>query len=207
MPRPVEGGRQVVGLAVAEQVEQVPEDPEDGVGRLARRPRHQRDGVEDLVDQGIGFQDVEGGPWRHRGNRSGRAGKDQMSGYRPEGGREPREVRTGLIVGYRPHASVSMSRPRPGAREEVAPGASSVGNESAGRSSGAGSRVVPSCPACFRLTGSERGYKINSISTLDPITGSAPALGDDSRARPDVSRPVCHSINKPADRMRSPLAV
>jgi len=57
------------------------------------------------------------------------------------------------------------------------------------------------------LTDAESGYKINSISNLDPIPGSAPALGDDSGARPDVSRPVCHSIYKPADRMRSSLAV
>ena len=110
LPRPVEGGREVVGLAVAEQVDQVAEDPEDGMRRLARRPRHQRDGVEDLIDQGIRIQDVEGGPWLHRGNRSGRAGKDERI-----------RTRRGAGTGGGPHGiDRRLAAPSPRVKEPTA---------------------------------------------------------------------------------------
>ena len=47
-PRPVERGREVVGLLVAQQVEQVAKDSEDGLGRLAGRTGHFRESRERL---------------------------------------------------------------------------------------------------------------------------------------------------------------
>ena len=64
--RAVEGGRQVVGLAVPDHVEQVAEDPEDGLGRLPGRACHFGNRVEYLEDEGEGVQDIETGPCRHR---------------------------------------------------------------------------------------------------------------------------------------------
>ena len=79
-PGPVEGGGEVIGLAVPEQVEHVAEDSEDRLRGLARGPGHLGDRVEDLEDQGEGIQDVEGGSLRHRACESPRLGVSRGSG-------------------------------------------------------------------------------------------------------------------------------
>ena len=69
-PAAVERRREIVGLAGFQEVQQVSEDAEDRVRRPPIRPRHQGDRVEDLIDQGIGVEDVERRAFVHRGDRS-----------------------------------------------------------------------------------------------------------------------------------------
>ena len=68
-PLAVEGRREIVRLAIAQQVEHVPEYPEHRLCWLARRTGHLGNRMEDLKDQGECIKDIEGGSLRHRDSK------------------------------------------------------------------------------------------------------------------------------------------
>ncbi len=134
-PGSVEGRRQIVGLAVPEQVEQVPEDPEDGVRRLSRGPGHRVDGMEDLVDQRERVEDVERRPELHRnavtyvdvsvGEGGASPAHPPRQGAGPGDGEAPASGR-----GSRPSCSThsrSICAPCPDLKFEVFPSSKSAG--------------------------------------------------------------------------------
>ena len=55
LARQIEGAEEEIGLFRFQQKEQVPRKPIDGIDRLPGGAGHVRDGVEDLVDQGMGI--------------------------------------------------------------------------------------------------------------------------------------------------------
>ena len=74
LARQVEGTEEEVGLLRFQQVEQVPGKTKDGIDRLAAGAGHVRNGVEDLVDQGVGVDHpdrLSGQACRRRGRRFG----------------------------------------------------------------------------------------------------------------------------------------
>ena len=74
LARQVEGTEQKVRLLRFQQIEQVPRKAIDGIHRLPAGAGHVRDGVEDLVDQGMGIDDPDRLPGKAFGRRRGRFG-------------------------------------------------------------------------------------------------------------------------------------
>ena len=71
LARQIEGAEKKVGLLRFQQIEQVAGKTKDGIDRLAAGAGHLRNGVEDLVDQGVGINH----PDRLSGQAGGRRGR------------------------------------------------------------------------------------------------------------------------------------
>ena len=98
LARQVEGTEEEVGLFRFQQIEQVPRKPVDGIDRLAAGAGHVRDGVEDLVDQGMGVDNphrLSGQAFGRRGRRGCRIGLQPVAAN--AFGRKRRRFRLGLI--------------------------------------------------------------------------------------------------------------
>ncbi len=74
LSRQVEGTEQKVRLLRFQQIEQVPRKSINGIHRLPARAGHVRDGVENLMDQGMGVNDPDRLPGKAFGRRRGRFG-------------------------------------------------------------------------------------------------------------------------------------